>query len=365
MPAQRRTRASATRAKTTARTTSKIKPRSTPTRRPSPSKNPLGRMLNTLLREGWNLTVKATAAAVRAARNLDEAQQRDGIALAITATAVILAAIVWRIADGPAAGLDVLIRACVGVGAWPLPLLALMVAWRVLRAKVSPRRTVTGWCLLAAVLLALVHIGQGLPAPVGERGSWEAVSAAGGLVGWFLAAPPVRILPMPVAIVLLLLLAVFGLLLITGVPLHTVPQRARHGGRRLLARAATRRARAGDRDDAERPALARTGTAPSPAAAPAPRPATAPPPAPAIQKPTTPDPQPAAHDSPRQEPEPEAQPATRAPDNAPAVSSTPAAELLPATVHDHSPYVLPDPALLQAGRPPRPQTKANTIVVNA
>ncbi|MGA4995811.1 DNA translocase FtsK, partial [Nonomuraea bangladeshensis] len=31
----------------------------------------------------------------------------------------------------------------------------------------------------------------------------------------------------------------------------------------------------------------------------------------------------------------------------------------------HSPYVLPDPALLQAGRPPRPQTKANTIVVNA
>jgi hypothetical protein len=41
------------------------------------------------------------------------------------------------------------------------------------------------------------------------------------------------------------------------------------------------------------------------------------------------------------------------------------AELLPVTVHGPSPYGLPRLDMHQIGRPPMPQTKANTVVVNA
>ncbi|MEU6712938.1 DNA translocase FtsK 4TM domain-containing protein [Nonomuraea sp. NPDC046802] len=308
-------------------------------------------------KKGWKLTAKALGAAARGARNLDKAQQRDGIALAIIAAAIVLAAVVWRFADGGiATAADVAIRSTIGIGAWLLPILAVAVAWRLLRSKTSPRRTVAGWCLLAAALLAIVHVAQGLPAPIGDGGSWDAVAAAGGLVGWLLSALPALVLPVAVVVPLLLILAVFGLLLITGIPLHQVPQLARDAGRRVLEHAAARRrARAQAADDsAEQPAPVKAEQKPpaTPTATPTPTPA-------AVQE-STPQPAPATPDAPAT---PEAaQPAQQADDTTPDQDP---AELIPVTVHDPGPYVLPDPATLQIGRVPKPQTKANTIVVNA
>ncbi|MEV0996881.1 DNA translocase FtsK 4TM domain-containing protein [Nonomuraea sp. NPDC050202] len=362
MPTKRRARGTATRTRATTKTTASAKPRTAPARRRSASKDPLGWALNklvvTLPAKGWKLTAKALGAAVRGAKNLDEAQQRDGIALAIIAAAIILAAIVWRLADGHiATAADVVIRAVIGVGAWLLPLLVGAVAWRLLRSKTSPGRTVAGWCLLAAALLGIVHVTQGLPAPFGQGGSWDAVAAAGGLAGWLLAALPALVLPVAVVVPLLLILVVFGLLLITGIPLHRVPRLVRGAVSDVLERAAARRARA------ERPALVEAAEK-----QPTTTPAT---PAPPTREP---DPQPAPTIAPASPAAVEAAAAAEpsaasAAAPAPPANNVPApadpAELLPVAVHDPSPYVLPDPALLQAGRAPRPQTKANTVVVNA
>ncbi|TMR97308.1 FtsK/SpoIIIE family DNA translocase [Nonomuraea basaltis] len=343
-------------------TTAKSKTRTAPARRPSASKDPLGWALNKLFvalpAKGWKLTAKALGAAARGARNLGGAQQRDGLALAVIAAAIVLGAIVWRFADGRiASAVDVVIRALIGIGAWLLPLLAMAVAWRLLRSKTSPRRTVAGWALLAAALLAIVHVTQGLPAPFGDGGSWDAVAAAGGLVGWLLSALPALVLPVVVVVPLLLILAVFGLLLITGIPLHRVPQIARDAGRRQLERAtARRRARAEAANDiAEQPVPAQVQEKAQPAAITHAR-STASPAA------ATPQPDPAsatadAPAAPAATPEPQ-QPDDSAPEEDPA-------ELLPVAVHDTGPYVLPRLDMLQAGRPPKPQTKTNTVVVNA
>ncbi|MEU4231082.1 DNA translocase FtsK 4TM domain-containing protein [Nonomuraea sp. NPDC026600] len=366
MPAKPRTRASTTRTRTATKTTARTKARPTLARRSSASKDPLGWALNTLIvtlpKKGWKLTAKTLGAAARGAKNLDKAQQRDGIALAIIAAALILAAIVWRFADGRiATAVDVVIRAVIGVGAWLLPLLAVAVAWRLLRSKTSPGRTVAGWCLLAAALLGIVHVTQGLPAPFGDGGSWDAVSAAGGMVGWLLSALPALVLPVVVVVPLLLILAVFGLLLITGVPLHRVPQHTRDAVRDVLDRVAERRRARAETDDdtTEQPAPVKAAEK-SPAAptlaTPAPTPVT---PAPATPE-TKPQPATAAPVAPTTTP---AAAPTSPTDDTPEQEDP--AELLPVAVHDPGPYALPDLALLQTGRTPRPQTKANTVVVNA
>ncbi|WP_433513735.1 DNA translocase FtsK 4TM domain-containing protein [Nonomuraea sp. CA-143628] len=367
MPAKKRIRASTTRT-AVAKTTANAKPRSTPVRRTSASKDSIGWALNklvvTLPAKGWKLTAKALGAAARGAKSLDKAQQRDGIALVIIAAAIVLAAIVWRFADGRiATAVDAVIRAVIGVGAWLLPLLAVAVAWRLVRSKTSPRRTVAGWWLLAAALLAIIHVTQGLPAPFGDGGSWDAVATAGGLVGWLLSALPALVLPVVVVVPLLLILAVFGLLLITGIPLRDVPQIAQDAVRDVLERvAARRRARAEMADDsAEQPAPAQVQEkAPTGAIIPAARPAATPAAAaPAAAAGAAPLPAPVATPS---DPDAAAVVAPEPDDSAPKQDPT---ELLPVTVHEPGPYVLPDLGKLRAGRAPRPQTKANTVVVNA
>ncbi|MFI6634283.1 DNA translocase FtsK 4TM domain-containing protein [Nonomuraea fuscirosea] len=363
MPTKRRARGTATRTRATTKTTARAKPRTALARRRAASKDPLGWALNklvvTLPAKSWKVTAKALGAAVRGVKNLDEAQQRDGIALAIIAAAIILAAIVWRFADGRiATAVDVVIRAVIGVGAWLLPLLAGAVAWRLLRSKTSPGRTVAGWCLLAAALLGIVHVTQGLPAPFGQDGSWDAVAAAGGLAGWLLSALPALVLPVAVVVPLLLILVVFGLLLITGIPLHRVPRLVRGAVSDVLERVAARR-----RARAERPALVEAAekqptTTPATPAPPTREPDTQPAPTIAPASPA------AAEVAAAAEPSAASAAAPAPPANDVSAPADPA-ELVPVAVHDASLYVLPDPALLQAGRAPRPQTKANTVVVNA
>ncbi|MFI6900350.1 DNA translocase FtsK [Nonomuraea sp. NPDC050394] len=304
----------------------------------------MNKLLVTVPTKAWKLIAKAFGAAARGAKGLDEAQQRDGAALAILAVSIVLAAIVWRLADGRIAAVtDVVIRSVIGVGAWPLPVLGGVVAWRLLRSKTSPGRTVTGWCLIAASLLSTFHIVQGRPAPIGDGGSWDAVAAAGGVVGWLLSALPALVLPVPVAVVILLILAAFGLLLITGVPLHTVPRLVRDGLRRVRvrerahARCPIPAAEDNEQSTPARPAGARTATS------------TVMPPFRADVEPTATAPNLAA---------------VPAPDDS-TLEVAPVHELVPVSIREPSSYVLPRLDTLQAGPSPRPQTKANAVVVNA
>src|SRR5262249_55287336 len=83
-------------------------------------------------------------------------------------------------------------------------------------------RIVIGGLALTVGVLGLVHIAHGTPSPADGTG---AIQAAGGFIGYFASAPLVAAVTPWVAAPLLALVCGFGLLVITGTPLHRVPER--------------------------------------------------------------------------------------------------------------------------------------------
>ena len=160
------------------------------------------------------------------ARDLDPAHRRDGAGLAVLAGAIVAAGAAWWHLGSPVGrGLTALIRGVFGVGAWAIPILLTLLAWRLLRhpdKNAHTGRMVIGWTALIIGALGIVHIALGSPAP--SAGS-AAMRSAGGLIGYAASAPLQALLTTWAAIPLLALLAAFGLLVVTGTPLHRVPER--------------------------------------------------------------------------------------------------------------------------------------------
>jgi S-DNA-T family DNA segregation ATPase FtsK/SpoIIIE len=108
---------------------------------------------------------------------------------------------------------------------WMFPVLALLLAWRFLRhpdRNSETARAAIGWTALLLGVLGLIHIAKGTPHPSdGAR----AIHLAGGYVGYAVSGPLAAAVTPWVAAPLLALLAAFGLLVISGTPLHRVPER--------------------------------------------------------------------------------------------------------------------------------------------
>jgi S-DNA-T family DNA segregation ATPase FtsK/SpoIIIE len=86
-------------------------------------------------------------------------------------------------------------------------------------------------------VLGLVHIANGMPRP--HRGDTEELQQAGGAIGFVISSLFMDLLRSTLVVVpLLVLLAVFGVLVITGTPVYQVPNRLRHLRDRLLGRTA-------------------------------------------------------------------------------------------------------------------------------
>jgi S-DNA-T family DNA segregation ATPase FtsK/SpoIIIE len=106
-----------------------------------------------------------------------------------------------------------------------VPVLLALLAWRFLRHPdrnaETGRLTVGGSALLIGGL-GLLHIAHGTPTPADGA---AAVRAAGGFIGYAVSAPLVAVVTPWVAAPLLALVCGFGLLVITGTPLHRVPDR--------------------------------------------------------------------------------------------------------------------------------------------
>jgi S-DNA-T family DNA segregation ATPase FtsK/SpoIIIE len=160
------------------------------------------------------------------ARDLDPAHRRDGAGLAVLAAAIIAAGTAWwRMGSGAGKALTALVRGTFGVGSWTLPILLGLLAWRLLRhpdKNAHTGRVVIGWTAFLAGALGIVHIALGSPAPSAGR---AAMQSSGGLIGFAISAPLQGLLTSWAAIPLLGLLAAFGVLVITGTPLHRVPER--------------------------------------------------------------------------------------------------------------------------------------------
>jgi DNA segregation ATPase FtsK/SpoIIIE-like protein len=180
-------------------------------------------------------TVGAGARALgRNARDLDPAHQRDGAGLAALGLAILVAAVTWfHMSNVVGRALSAAVRDGFGWAAWILPILLALLAWRYLRhpdRNADTARMIIGWIALIIGGLGLVHIARGTPQLSGPHGL-AAVRGAGGLIGYAVSAPLVAGVTAWVATPLLALIAGFGLLVVTGTPLHRVPGRvaALHG----------------------------------------------------------------------------------------------------------------------------------------
>ncbi|HEY3263073.1 MAG TPA: DNA translocase FtsK 4TM domain-containing protein, partial [Pseudonocardiaceae bacterium] len=176
----------------------------------------------------WGLLARGMGSAARAigrTRELDAAHQRDGIALALIAIAVMTGAGVWWNAGGPVgAWLDGVLHTAIGSAAGVLPLVLVLVAIVLMRTEVKPDariRLVIGSVLLTVGVLGLWHLVAGGPQDADGR------RRAAGVIGFLAADPLVDGLTMWVAVPVALLLAAYGLLVLAATPVRDVPLRLR------------------------------------------------------------------------------------------------------------------------------------------
>jgi DNA segregation ATPase FtsK/SpoIIIE, S-DNA-T family len=169
----------------------------------------------------------------RGARDIEPHHRRDGLGLLTLGVAIVLAGGLWLRMDN-AAGRGIYEAVTGGIGslAFLAPVLVALLAWRFLRHpdhNQATRRAAIGWAALLLGLCGLLEIAKGTPQP--SDGA-AVLRKAGGFVGYGTGGPLAHALSPWVAAALLALLALFGLLLITGTTLHRVPERL--AGLRLL-----------------------------------------------------------------------------------------------------------------------------------
>jgi DNA segregation ATPase FtsK/SpoIIIE, S-DNA-T family len=207
---------------------------------------------------GWSLLARGAGGLARSVARPEEAEplapehRRDGVGLAVLGLAVVLGAAAWSNGIGPvgAAFADG-VRWIVGSLVMVLPVVLFLAALRLLRRGPRPEargRLAIGWlCLVASVLGIAQVVGEGAVPSQDRPGS-------GGLIGWAAATPLVAGVGTVVAVVLLVLLAFFGLLVLTATPVHQIPERLRELGDRLLGQAGDEDAYDEDWEDEEEPA---------------------------------------------------------------------------------------------------------------
>jgi S-DNA-T family DNA segregation ATPase FtsK/SpoIIIE len=204
--------------------------------RPAPARPPrdpvviLVSWTGKMIAAAWMLVAGAVGFAARAvgrgARDLDPHHRRDGVGLLTLGLAIVLGASLWA-RMGNAVGRAIHTAAVDGFGSmsWILPVLAVLLAWRFLRHPDRNSETVRaaiGWTALLLGVLGMIHIAKGTPRPADGA---QAIHLAGGYLGYAVAGPLTAALTPWVAAPLLALLAAFGLLVISGTPMHRLPER--------------------------------------------------------------------------------------------------------------------------------------------
>jgi S-DNA-T family DNA segregation ATPase FtsK/SpoIIIE len=162
----------------------------------------------------------------RGARDLEPHHRRDGVGLLTLGVAIVLAGGLWLRMDNTAGrAIYAAVTAAVGSLAFVVPVLVALLAWRLLRhpdRNQATRRAAIGWTALLLGLCGLLEIAKGAPRP--SDGA-TVIRKAGGFVGYGIGGPLARALSPWISAPLLALLALFGLLLITGTTLHRIPER--------------------------------------------------------------------------------------------------------------------------------------------
>jgi S-DNA-T family DNA segregation ATPase FtsK/SpoIIIE len=155
------------------------------------------------------------------ARDLDAAHQRDGAGFFAFAMFLLLTVAVWFSSGGVVGrAVDEFARLLFGFGAALLPIVLLINAIRLMRSTGEEHRGrgVVGWSSLLIGVSGLASINanpKGLPE----------VSRAGGILGKITGSAFAHAVSAWVAVPVLVMLALFGVLVITATPINRVPER--------------------------------------------------------------------------------------------------------------------------------------------
>jgi S-DNA-T family DNA segregation ATPase FtsK/SpoIIIE len=187
----------------------------------------------------WGLLAKGAGGLARSVARPEEAEplapehRRDGVGLAVLGLAIVLGAATWTDGIGPVgAGLADGVHFAVGALAVVLPVILFLVALRLLRHPPHPEargRLMIGWVSVVAAVVGITHV-------IGPDDRTTDRSGAGGLLGWAVGTPLTAGVGGVVTVLLLVLLAFFGLLVVTATPVHQVPERLREWADRQLGR---------------------------------------------------------------------------------------------------------------------------------
>jgi len=162
------------------------------------------------------------------ARDLDPAHRRDGLGLLMIGLALVVAAREWWRLPGTAGdAVHAVVAGTLGRVGLVLPLVLVALGARLMRDPenvAATNRVAIGLTTTGVAVTGLVHVAAGVPAPPDGP---AAMQGAGGVVGYLASSPLTSAVTVWVTVPLLLLLALFGLLVITATPLHAVPTRAR------------------------------------------------------------------------------------------------------------------------------------------
>ncbi|MGI3781831.1 MAG: DNA translocase FtsK, partial [Janthinobacterium lividum] len=187
----------------------------------------------------WNGLAHGVGTAARAighsARDLDPGLRRDGAGLFVLAVAVVIAAEFWFGLPGRFGNVvHVGVSTIIGWLATSAPILLGVMAWRTLRHpdhNGPAGRQVVGWGAILFGLLGLVNIAKGLPL----TDQPERLREAGGILGYLSSSILADLVTVYAAVPLLVLLLLFGVLVVVGIPLHELVDRARVATARLTA----------------------------------------------------------------------------------------------------------------------------------
>lgn len=186
--------------------------------------------LGRVLRAIWLGLATAVGAIARSigssARDLDPAQRRDGVGLAVVGLAIVAASATWWRIPGPVGrGVRQVCEGSVGVLAGAVPIVLVVIAWRTLRrpdAQGPAGRQAIAWTAVVGGVLGLVHVAHGVPRP----DDMAAVRDAGGAIGYLFSAILIDLLKTSYVVAPLLVLVVaFGVLILSNTPIHAIPEK--------------------------------------------------------------------------------------------------------------------------------------------
>ncbi len=189
----------------------------------------------------WLGIAHGVGAAIRgighSARQIEPEQRRDGVGLLLLGLAVIVAAAVWfEVPGGVMDFVRATVAGSVGKLAWLMPLIAVVIGARYLRDPVSngpAGRQVIGWSAIAFGVLGVVHLSNGNPQPV--LGDTSSLRGGGGAIGFVVSSLLLDLTRTAYVVVpLLLLIAAFGVLVVTATPVYQIPRRVAALRDRLL-----------------------------------------------------------------------------------------------------------------------------------